>query len=215
MSCYQKHMAVSQSGGQDLKITVLTWPENNVLVHVSDFVPVPTSRPLSLRLSTMKSAPTRKTPAEKRSSWISHRASLQHDPALYDETLMSSTCEDEDGNMRCDILEGLTSNVVFMKLDSDEYYTAPVDRVLPGSVLSLLDAVLGKKLVYKCATLSDLLDGAFQGAFLTSTSRVLCPVGSIEVMETARVVTFSKNDYESRLDHVRSQVFEEMKRRIH
>jgi branched-subunit amino acid aminotransferase/4-amino-4-deoxychorismate lyase len=191
----------------NLKLTILTWPESNVLVHVSDFTPIPHTKPFIVRLSTDKDAPKRLSPSEKRSSWIAHRAALQHDSS-YDETLISST-----GKEGCEILEGLTSNIVFMGKNG-VFRTSPVDRVLPGSVLHLVDAVLGDRLIYRAARLEELYAGEFVGAFLTSTSRILCPIEIIRVMEGGCVVEFDVGGYARELDVLRGEVHEEMKNRL-
>jgi branched-subunit amino acid aminotransferase/4-amino-4-deoxychorismate lyase len=113
----------------------------------------------------------------------------------------------------CEILEGLTSNIVFMRKNG-KFNTSPIDRVLPGSVLHLVDAVLGKKLVYRAATLDELRNGEYIGAFLTSTSRILCPIASIQMMEGGCGIEFELGEYKSELDALRDCVCEEMKKRL-
>jgi branched-subunit amino acid aminotransferase/4-amino-4-deoxychorismate lyase len=187
----------------NMKITILTWHESNVMVHVSNFVPVSTTKPLITRLSTSVDAPKRLTPSEKRSSWISNRAPLQHD-STFDETLMS-----ESG----DILEGLTSNIVFMGNDG-LFYTTPIDRVLPGSVLHLVDTILGERIVYQAVTLEGLRRDVYKGAFLTSATRILCPVKEIQMMEGGRGIEFDADEIKKELDEIRERVYEEMKLRL-
>jgi branched-subunit amino acid aminotransferase/4-amino-4-deoxychorismate lyase len=190
----------------NMKITILTWQESNVMVHVTDFIPIPTNKPLNTRLSTMADAPKRSDPTEKKSSWVANRAPLQKD--TFDETLMS-----ENGDNGVEILEGLASNVVFMGKDG-LFYTTPIDRVLPGSVLNLVDAVLGDKLVYRAATLEELRKGLFKGAFLTGTSRICCPIREIQMMEGGSAVEFDVGGFSGELDVIREKVLGEMKLRL-
>ena len=116
------------------------------------------------------------------------------------------------------MLEGLTSNIVFVGRDG-LYYTASTASVLPGSVLRLVDSVLGQRLVYTAVTLARVWAGEFVGAFLTSTSRVLVPIGRICEMDDARggggtEAVFEETEYGAQLDEVRELVHGEMMNRL-
>lgn len=55
----------------------------------------------------------------------------------------------------------------------------------------------------------------YRGAFLTSTSRLICPISSIQLMDEGdEIIEFDPKDYTSEFDLLRASVGEEMKQRL-
>lgn len=182
---------------KEAKITILTVNDSkeSILLHFSDYVPFPINAPVSCLVAQNDTA--RNNPNVKDSAWIADRRPIVDQ--TYHETILVSP----DG----DILEGSTSNLVFILSDKNTLITAPIDAVLPGSVLSVVAAVAD--IQYRFTRRQEYKE--WKGAFLTSTSRVLVPVGELVWGQDGFKVVFEQDaEY---LNELRGKVMEEMKKR--
>lgn len=80
---------------------------------------------------------------------------------------------DEAGNL----YEGLSSNFFVIRRDGC-LQTAPLDQVLPGTVMKrVLERWKGSEIVFEKPKIEDAKE--WLGAFITSTSRLILPIHAV------------------------------------
>lgn len=86
-----------------------------------------------------------------------------------------------------DLFEGHSSNFFVIQKDGS-VFTAPLDRVLPGTIQKIVvDQVCPRlriPICYQCPNLKEL--GSWRAAFLTSTSRWAVPISSLHYEEQSK-----------------------------
>mmetsp|Transcript_16484 Transcript_16484/g.40595 ORF Transcript_16484/g.40595 Transcript_16484/m.40595 type:complete len:334 (-) Transcript_16484:440-1441(-) len=143
--------------------------------HAAALPPVPTS-PVEVEVRGR----ARANPLVKDSQWVFDRQEIE---ALVNPSANEFVLVDEDD---C-ITEGSQTN--FYAIINGTLHTAK-DGILLGTVRRLLLHVCEKEgipVVLEPPSVSSLLNGAWEGAAISSTSRLLLPVGKIVVPEPLRV----------------------------
>ena len=127
----------------------------------------------------------RHDPGVKDTQWVRDRQRLldgMKSPQTSNEVILQDI---ESGRL----FEGLSSNLVVIKLETDGKYvleTAPLDSVLPGTIQKLVLEYCSKQafpVSFRHPSRQDLVEGKWKAAFLTSTSRILLNIGRVYVPE--------------------------------
>ncbi|KAJ1916110.1 hypothetical protein IWQ60_008212 [Tieghemiomyces parasiticus] len=127
---------------------------------------------------------SRSNPEAKDSQWVSDRQALYHGMAPHTNEVL--LLDGPDGHLT----EGLSSNLFVVEerpnvptdhgaLDRYQLLTAPPGTVLLGTIMKLVLQVChesGIHIVERLPTLTALKQGQWQGAFITSTSRLVLPI---------------------------------------
>lgn len=179
--------------GEEINLTILACggqknsaPSNktessswDLSVHMSNYVPKPTS--VAAHVAVM--GPGRDHPLAKYSLWASTRQSLENSrPSGASEIILSN-----DGDL---LLEGSVTNFFVVtateriqdKWEDIEVRTAPLeDGILPGVIRQLVIEVCQDKGIH-IEEVAPSWDGreTWKGAFVTSSLRLVQPVGSIQ-----------------------------------
>jgi branched-subunit amino acid aminotransferase/4-amino-4-deoxychorismate lyase len=110
-----------------------------------------------------------------------------------------------------DLYEGLSSNFCVYDRKLQSLVTAPVGSVLQGTILKMVMAVCDQEKIpvqYKFPNLKNIQD--WEGAFISSTSRLILPIETIVLPDGAEV-HFQESDT---IDRIRTRVLEECKKRV-
>jgi len=145
--------------------------------------PLPTKATIAIPRDRAAQLPSRydQTPRAKLSSWCSERRPLEEHFKTPDigEVILSRQCEPEQGHT-FELLEGLTSNLFIVYTDGT--IRTPTDTVLDGYARSLVIESAkrnGLELSNNPILLEDAKNNLWAEAFVTSSIRIIIPVGSI------------------------------------
>lgn len=158
---------------RDAKLTLLAAEDGKLHVHASLLPPV-----RSGHIVCCVAGSPRENAAAKDSSWAEERQALERSMPRYAEELLLTN---ESG----EVLEGAGSNFFAVAMDG-EVWTAD-EGVLKGSIR---DAVLGvcadEGIAVRLSPpkLQDAAMGLWEGALITSTSRLAMPVDFVELGES-------------------------------
>jgi len=175
--------AAQQSFGEscaEFRITILVvdaaaafepTPHVKLALHV-EALPDMAKPPVAVE---MWDAPGRDSPNVKDSAWIRQRKVLK--------TRISGRVNEVILNNNGNILEGLSSN--FYAVRNGVVYTAPDELILKGTVRTMVLGLCkqaGIPVTLQCP--KELEAATWEGAFITSTSRLVLPVDYIEFFAT-------------------------------
>jgi branched-subunit amino acid aminotransferase/4-amino-4-deoxychorismate lyase len=139
----------------------------------------PPSPPVTAQIRTFH----RPNPTVKNSQWVTDRKTLEESmPKHVNEIVM----QEADGRLS----EGLSSNFFVLKKDGT-LETAADEHVLPGTTRSMVLSVcreLNIPIEFKFPSVREIDD--WEGACISSTSRLLLPINVIELVEPNRTVKF-------------------------
>lgn len=164
----------------ELQLVVIVFVEAGVPrvgVHASDIADPVRNVPL---VDVEVRGRPRRSPAVKDTAWAAERRALEDARA---EGMAETVLVGKDENGCYSLFEGLVSNV-FVLTQNCDIYTAPADRVLPGSLRDCVLAAcddLGVRVVERPIRLAEYR--AFGSAFLTNARRYLHPIRSLCVAE--------------------------------
>ncbi|RUS22678.1 aminotransferase [Endogone sp. FLAS-F59071] len=178
------------------------------------FAPLPA--PYSGRIRVEMEGEPRKLAGAKDSQWVRDRKNLEltKSPCV-NEVLLSNP---ETG----DIYEGLSSN--FFAIYRGEagtgqpatVRTAPLEYVLQGTIMKAVVAVCereGIPIEWAFPTIGDAKKGKWEGAFVSSTSRLVLPIESIHFRDEKPSITFPNPS--PVVDHIREEVRKEIVKRAY
>lgn len=149
---------------QEGKATILCLKEGHA-IHVSPLLPPPK------KAQCIMAGKPRHNATVKDSLWVADRQPLEN--PKFNEVLLSENGE---------IYEGLTSN--FACILNGKLLTSPLNNVLPGTVLKLALEICKKLEIpveFRNPKISEIHE--WEGAFITSTSRLILPIDEITISE--------------------------------
>eukprot|EP00158_Paraphelidium_tribonemae_P003109 Partr_v1_DN25891_c2_g1_i1_m3003 putative Aminotransferase class IV len=155
----------------ELKVTVLYYVRDDqafLVAHCDALAPALPGRVVDVEVQ----GSPRNDSSAKDSQWVRDREVLKKQFETTHEILL---------HVNGDIYEGMTSNF-FALSKSGTIYTAPLDKVLPGTMQELVIAAcrdtLNIPLIFQFPNINQAAT-EWAGAFLTSTSRMVLPIGRI------------------------------------
>lgn len=202
INCAKKSL-VFQGSEDEIKVIMITllWQKsktnpNDILVRGHAFSsnlssipcqynPLPMKAIIAIPRNTAAQLPSRydHTPRAKLSSWCSERRPLegQYKTSDVGEVILSRPREQKHG-YTFELLEGLTSNLFIVYTDGT--IRTPIDTVLDGYARSLVIESAkrnGLKLSNDPILLEDAKNNLWAEAFVTSSIRIIIPVGNIMI----------------------------------
>ncbi|KAG0052198.1 hypothetical protein BGZ83_002885 [Gryganskiella cystojenkinii] len=189
----------------ETKVTILcTWdPQSQESAMVAHFEPL--STPKTQRCKIEIHGSPRQQATAKFSQWVRDRRVLEasmakdsNEALLMDETTL-------------DLYEGLSSNFFILDREKRSLVTAPLEHVLLGTIQKVVLSVCEKEKIpveFRFPNLKHV--DKWEGAFLTSTSRLLLPIKTV-VMPDGSTKEFDEN---STINLIRNGVIEECQKRV-
>ncbi|KAG9070095.1 hypothetical protein KI688_009426 [Linnemannia hyalina] len=201
------YFAVKENGeaGSEAKVTVLcTW---NVKGHVPALLAhaEPLKVPKERRCKVKVHGSPRHHATAKDSQWVRDRAALE--ATLSKDTNEGLLLDEASQNL----YEGLSSNFYAFDRKSQSVVTAPLDSVLQGTILKVVLAVCEKQKIpvqFKFPNLRDI--DHWEGAFITSTSRLVLPIETIILPDGSE----KKFGESPAIELIRFHVLQECQRRV-
>ncbi|KAG0296640.1 Chitin synthase, class 1 [Linnemannia gamsii] len=189
----------------EAKVTVLcTWNvKGNAPVFLAHAEPL--TVPKEPRCKVIVHGSPRQHATAKDSQWVRDRAALE--AGLSNDTNEALLLDEASQN----VYEGLSSNFYAFDRQSQSVVTAPLNSVLQGTILKVVLAVCEKQKIpieFKFPNLKDI--DYWEGAFITSTSRLVLPIGTIVLPDGVKK-TFDKSPA---IELIRSYVLQECQRRV-
>ncbi|ORX90738.1 D-aminoacid aminotransferase-like PLP-dependent enzyme [Basidiobolus meristosporus CBS 931.73] len=164
---------------EEAKITLIVCAKDGhpfSAVHVTRL-----SGPKSGRCKVAVHGEPRNSPKIKDSQWVRDRQSIEDElPSDVNEALLYDSATGH-------VYEGLSSNFFAVVKDPQsgepKVVTAPVEHVLLGTIMKIVIATCernGIPVEFTFPNLGDLLSFRWEGAFITSTSRLVLPIETVE-----------------------------------
>ncbi|CAO3682559.1 unnamed protein product [Umbelopsis vinacea] len=144
--------------------------------------------------------------AAKDSQWVRDRITLEkHKSPNANEVLLT----DNAGH----IYEGMASNffAIVRENGSPILVTASTDHVLLGTIMKIVLHVCEKRSIpikWSFPDLKDAIDGKWEGCFISSTSRLVLPIETIQFKDERPNITFSS--VSEIVEQIRNDVKEEL-----
>lgn len=182
-------------GRHDARLTVLVTydPSRDDVITATHVAALPDVNHAGSAVTCDVAGAPRNAAAAKDSQWVRDRAALEALKSRDANELL--LCDAATG----DIYEGLTSN--FFAVDArGAIETAPDGDVLAGTMRALAlgrCAEIGISVRHRHPNVAEA--ATWRGAFITSTSRGVMPVGRIRILETGHVVDVPEDDGVRRL----------------
>ncbi|KAF9276829.1 hypothetical protein BGZ68_009713 [Mortierella alpina] len=193
------------SGLDEAKVTVLcTWNtltnEPLVIAQVEP-LKIPTERRCKVKVH----GSPRHHATAKDSQWVRDRTALE---ASLSKDMNEALLLDDASQ---DLYEGLSSNLFAFDGARQTIITAPLDSVLKGTILKVVLAVCEEQKIpieFKFPNLKHFDE--WEGAFITSTSRLVLPIETI-VLPNGSEKVFGESKV---IDLIRTLVLQECKKRV-
>ncbi|KAF9099565.1 hypothetical protein BGX23_001207 [Mortierella sp. AD031] len=189
----------------EAKVTVLcTWDVKKIipvlLAHVE-----PLKVPKERRCKVQVHGSPRQHATAKDSQWVRDRSALEAGMSkdTNEALLLDETCQN--------LYEGLSSNFYAFDRATQSVVTAPLDSVLLGTILKVVLAVCEQQKIpvkFKFPNLKDIDN--WEGAFITSTSRLVLPIETMVLPDRSE----KKFEESPALELIRSNVLQECKGRV-